>query len=89
MKRCPKSANPTLGLFNDKALYHLNEHVHSQNSRYWSAENPMLHYKVPLHDVMFGVWCATGTTTGCGRNSEAFKILVTCFSVRVSRRAGI
>ena len=62
MNWCPKSVNPTLVLCNDKALYQLNEHVNSQNSRYWSAENPMLCQKVPLHDVMFGVWCATGTT---------------------------
>jgi hypothetical protein len=59
---CHKSVNPTLVLFNDKALYRLNEHVNLQNSGYWSAENPMLRHKVPLHDVMFGVWCATGTT---------------------------
>jgi len=62
VNRCPKSVNPTLVLFNDEALYHLNEHVNSQNGRYRSAENSMLHHKVPLHDVMFGVWCTTGIT---------------------------
>ena len=59
---CHRSVNPTLVLFNDKALYHLNKHVTSQNSRHWSVANPTLCHKVPLHDIMFGVWCATGTT---------------------------
>jgi hypothetical protein len=34
---------------------------------YWSAENRMLIYDTPFHDVMFGVWCAI-----CADRIESF-----------------
>jgi hypothetical protein len=42
----------------DKAWFSLHDEVYIQNSQYWSAENPGLIHKLPLHDEKTDVWCA-------------------------------
>jgi hypothetical protein len=44
-------------LFSDEAWFHLGGHLNSQNTRYWSAESPILMYETSLCDVRAGVWC--------------------------------
>jgi hypothetical protein len=41
----------TLTLISDKSFFHLSGYVNSQNMMYWSAENPMLIYNVPTHQL--------------------------------------
>jgi hypothetical protein len=52
----------TFILFSDEDWYHLHGYVNSQNNRYLCAENPMLVYRVPLHDVEVYVWCVVIAT---------------------------
>jgi hypothetical protein len=47
------------GFFFDDAWFHLSGYVNSQNSRFWSSENPHLLHEVPLHSHKIGCWCAT------------------------------
>jgi hypothetical protein len=49
--------DPTLYFMSDEAWFHLSGHVNSQNTRYWSAEDPHNLHQVPLHDQKIGVWC--------------------------------
>jgi len=42
----------------DEAWFHLSDHVHSQNTRYWAAKDPHLVHEQPLQDKKIGVWCA-------------------------------
>jgi hypothetical protein len=42
----------------EEAWFHLSGYVNSQNSRFWSSENPHLFHKVPLHSQKIGCWCA-------------------------------
>jgi hypothetical protein len=42
----------------DEAWFHLSGYVNSQNSRFWSNENPHLFHKAPLHSQKTGCWCA-------------------------------
>jgi hypothetical protein len=44
--------------FSDKSWFLLSGYVNSQNNRFWCVQNSMLIYEVPLHDAVFGVWCA-------------------------------
>jgi hypothetical protein len=46
----------------DEAWFHLSGHVNSQNTRYWSAENPPNLHQFPLHDQKIGVWCAVSAS---------------------------
>jgi hypothetical protein len=52
----------TLYFMSDEAWFHLSGHVNSQNTRYWSAENPHNLHQVPLHDQKIGVWCAVSAS---------------------------
>jgi hypothetical protein len=42
----------------DEAWFHLSGYVNSQNSWFWSSENPHLFHEVPLHSQKIGCWCA-------------------------------
>jgi hypothetical protein len=44
--------------FPDEAWFHLSGYENSQNSRFWSSENPHLFHEVPLHSQKIGCWCA-------------------------------
>jgi transposase len=44
--------------FSDEAWFELSGYVNSQNSRYWSTDNPHLLHNHPLHPVKVGVWAA-------------------------------
>lgn len=43
---------------NDEALFHLSGHKNTQNTRYWSIENPYKLHKALLHDEKIGVQCS-------------------------------
>jgi hypothetical protein len=45
-------------IFSDEAWFHLSGYVNSQNSRFWSSENPNLFHEVPLHSQKTGCWYA-------------------------------
>jgi hypothetical protein len=47
--------HPILTLFSYDACFQINGIVNFQSNRHWSAENPMLIHKVPLHNVIVGV----------------------------------
>ena len=58
--------DPLLYFMSDEAWFHLSGYVNSQNTRYWSFENPHLIHETPLHDLKIGVWCAvSGTMIVC------------------------
>jgi hypothetical protein len=40
----------------DATWFHLSGCVNSQNSRFWSSENPHLFHEVPLHSQQIGCW---------------------------------
>jgi hypothetical protein len=40
--------------------------MNTENIRYWSSQNPHLRYKVPLHPVKVGVWCAVSARRTAG-----------------------
>jgi hypothetical protein len=42
----------------DEAWFYLSGYVNSQNSRFWSSDNPHLFHEVPLHSQNIGCWCA-------------------------------
>jgi hypothetical protein len=44
--------------FADEAWFHLSAYLNSQNSRFWSSENPRLFHEVPLRSQKIGCWCA-------------------------------
>jgi hypothetical protein len=44
--------------FSDEARFHLGGYLNSQNTRYLSAESPVLIHETSLCDVKVGVWCA-------------------------------
>jgi hypothetical protein len=44
--------------FFGEAWFHLSGYVNSQNSRFWSSENPLFFHEVPLHSRKIGCWCA-------------------------------
>jgi hypothetical protein len=44
--------------FSNEAWFHLSGYVNSQNSRFWSSENPKLFHEVSLHSQKIGCWCA-------------------------------
>jgi hypothetical protein len=50
--------DPQFVFFSSEAWFSLHGEVNSQNSWYWSAENPGLFHKLPLYDEKFDVWCA-------------------------------
>ena len=54
--------DPQLYFMSDEAWFHLSEYVSSQNTRYWSSENPHVIHKTPSHDLKIGVWCAVSRT---------------------------
>ena len=54
--------DPLLYFMLDEAWFHLSEYVNSQNTRYWSSENPHVIHETPLHDLKIGVWCAVSGT---------------------------
>jgi hypothetical protein len=45
-------------VFSDEAWFHLSGYLNSQNSRFWSSENPHLFHEVPLRSQKIGCWCA-------------------------------
>jgi hypothetical protein len=55
--------DPLLYIMSDKAWFHLSGHVNSQNTRYWSVDNPNTIHQQDLHDKKkIGVWCAVSAT---------------------------
>ena len=52
---CNGVINPMLTYCAHDGWLYFNGHVNTQNSRYWSADDSILIYDVPLHDVKFGV----------------------------------
>lgn len=64
----------------DKEWFTLNSYANSQNNRHWSTDyHPTVH-EVPLHDLINGVWCATGALWGilkekCINNQHSLKDL--------------
>jgi hypothetical protein len=50
-----------LFFLSDEVWFHLSAYVNSQNSRYWSTENPHQFVETPLHAQKLGVWCAVST----------------------------
>lgn len=54
--------DPQLYFMSDEAWFNLSGHVNSQNTRYWSVENPHMISQQPLHDEKIGVWCAMSAT---------------------------
>ena len=54
--------NPLLYFISDEAWFHLSGYMNSQNTRYWSSENPHVIHETPLHDLKIGVWCAVSGT---------------------------
>jgi transposase len=46
----------------DEAHFHLNGYVNKQNSRYWSAINPLQLHQKPLHSPKVTVWCALSSS---------------------------
>jgi hypothetical protein len=55
---CAGLLDPFQYIMSDEAWFHLSGHVNSQNTRYWSAENPHLVQEQPLRDQKIGVCCA-------------------------------
>ncbi|XP_069695687.1 uncharacterized protein [Periplaneta americana] len=49
--------DPQLVMFSDEAWFHLHGRVNTENSRYWSVDNPRLTHESPKHDPKVGVWC--------------------------------
>ena len=58
--------DPLLYFMSDEVWFHLSGYVNSQNTRYWSSENPHVIHKTPLHDLKIGVWCAVSGTRIAG-----------------------
>jgi hypothetical protein len=54
--------DPLLYFMSDEAWFHLSGHVNSQNTTYWSVDNPNTIHQQPLHDQKIGVWCAVSST---------------------------
>ena len=54
--------NPLLYFMSDEAWFHISGYVNSQNTRYWSSENPHVIHETPLHDLKIDVWCAVSGT---------------------------
>ena len=54
--------DPLLYFMSDEAWFHLSGYVNSQNTRYWSSENPHVIHETPLHNLKIGVWCAVSET---------------------------
>jgi hypothetical protein len=50
--------NPLWAFFSDEQWFHMQGYINTQNNRYWSSQNLSLTYKVLLHPVKVGVWCA-------------------------------
>jgi hypothetical protein len=50
-----------LFFMSDDGWFHLSGYVNSQNSRYWSNENPHQFVETPLHPQKLGVWSAVST----------------------------
>jgi hypothetical protein len=50
--------NPQLTFIYEEAWFHLKGYINTQNSCYWSSQNPHLTHEVFLHPVKVGVWCA-------------------------------
>jgi hypothetical protein len=48
-------SRPTLILCSGESLLFLSGHLNLQKNKYWSAENPVLIYQVPLQNVKVGV----------------------------------
>ena len=42
----------------DEAWFYLSGYINSQNTHYWSADNPKETLELSLHDAKIGVWCA-------------------------------
>jgi hypothetical protein len=51
--------------FSDRAWFRLSGYVNSQNSRFWSSDNPHLFHEVPLHSQQFGC-CAISCKRSVG-----------------------
>jgi len=49
-------AEPRAEFFSYKAWFSLCGQVNSQNSQYWSAENPGLIHEPLFHDEKIGIW---------------------------------
>ena len=51
-----------LYFISDEAWFHLSGYVNSQDTRYWSSENPHVIQEKPWHDLKIGAWCAVSGT---------------------------
>jgi len=49
-------AEPDAEFFSYKVWFSLGGQVNSQNSQYWSAENPRLIHELLFHDEKTGIW---------------------------------
>ena len=54
--------DPLLYFMLDEVRFHLSGYVNSQNTCYWSSENPHVIHETRLHDLKIGVWCAVSGT---------------------------
>lgn len=59
---CSDEVYQLLVCLSDEEWFHFRVHVITENSRYWSSENPRLIYDMPLRDVKVGVWCTISAT---------------------------
>ena len=51
-----------LVLHSDEVWFYLGRYKNSQNNSYYGCRGLCVNLQLPLHNVMFGVWCALNAT---------------------------
>jgi hypothetical protein len=54
--------DPFQYIMSDEVWFLLSGHINSQNTQYWTVENPHLVHEQPLQNQKIGVWCAVSGT---------------------------